>query len=230
MKSTRPTSRDIARLAEVSQATVSRALRNSPLVRPETRERIESIARQLSYRTDRRAAGLRTRRSSTLALLLFEESSEDGQINPFFLSMLGHITRATARRGLDLLVSFQQLSDDWHTEYQLSNRADGLILLGYGDYLSSMPRLQKLAEAGANFVIWGPDVDGTPGRYVRTDNNAGGLQATRHLLRLGRERIAYVGSSSDHWPEFQALQRLRAGVARSGHRAGSAPVGRSAVE
>ena len=117
MKSARPTSRDIARLAEVSQATVSRALRNSPLVRPETRERIESIARQLSYRTDRRAAGLRTRRSNTLALLLFEESSEDGQINPFFLSMLGHITRATARRGLDLLVSFQQLSDDWHTEY-----------------------------------------------------------------------------------------------------------------
>ena len=97
MKGARPTSRDIARLAEVSQATVSRALRNSPLVRPETRERIESIARQLSYRTDRRAAGLRTRRSNTLALLLFEESSDDGQINPFFLSMLGHITRATAR-------------------------------------------------------------------------------------------------------------------------------------
>jgi len=204
MKNIRPTSRDIARLAEVSQATVSRALRNSPLVRPETRARIESIARELSYRTDRRAAGLRTRRSNTLALLLFEESPEDAQINPFFLSMLGHITRATARRGLDLLVSFQQLSDDWHTDYQLSNRADGLILLGYGDYLSSMPRLKKLAEAGANFVIWGPDVDGTPGRYVRTDNSAGGLQATRHLLRMGRRRIAYLGSSSDHWPEFQA--------------------------
>lgn len=204
MKNIRPTSRDIARLAEVSQATVSRALRNSPLVRPETRARIESIARELSYRTDRRAAGLRTRRSNTLALLLFEESSEDAQINPFFLSMLGHITRATARRGLDLLVSFQQLSDDWHTDYQLSNRADGLILLGYGDYLSSIPRLKKLAEAGANFVIWGPDVDGTPGRYVRTDNTAGGLQATRHLVRLGRRRVAYLGSSSDHWPEFQA--------------------------
>ena len=209
MKTVRPTSRDIARLAEVSQATVSRALRNSPLVRPETRERIESIARELSYRTDRRAAGLRTRRSNTLALLLFEESSADGdgQINPFFMSMLGHITRATARRGLDLLVSFQQLSDDWHTDYQLSNRADGLILLGYGDYISSMPRLRKLADAGANFVIWGPDVDGTPGRYVRTDNTAGGMQATRHLLRNGRRCIAYLGSSSDHWPEFQARYR-----------------------
>jgi DNA-binding LacI/PurR family transcriptional regulator len=207
MKSSPPTSRDIARLAEVSQATVSRALRDSPLVRPETRERIAAIAQQLSYRTDRRAAGLRTRRSNTLALLLFEESAEDAQINPFFLSMLGHITRATARRGLDLLVSFQQLSDDWHTDYQLSNRADGLILLGYGDYHTSMPKLRKLVDAGANFVIWGPDVDGTPGRYVRTDNSAGGLQATRHLLRLGRRRIAYLGSTSDHWPEFQARFR-----------------------
>ena len=231
MKSTRPTSRDIARLAEVSQATVSRALRNSPLVRPETRERIASIAQQLSYRTDRRAAGLRTRRSNTLALLLFEESAEDGQINPFFLSMLGHITRATARRGLDLLVSFQQLSDDWHTEYQLSNRADGLILLGYGDYISSMPRLQKLADAGANFVIWGPDVDGTPGRYVRTDNTAGGLagdappaaprtQAHRVPRQFVRSLARVPG----------AVQRLRAGAARSRHRARSAPVGRSPVE
>jgi DNA-binding LacI/PurR family transcriptional regulator len=220
MKNIRPTSRDIARLAEVSQATVSRALRNSPLVRPETRARIESIARELSYRTDRRAAGLRTRRSSTLALLLFEEPAEDAQINPFFLSMLGHITRATARRGLDLLVSFQQLSDDWHTDYELSNRADGLILLGYGDYLSSIPRLKKLAEAGANFVIWGPDVDGTPGRYVRTNNTAGGLQATRHLLRLGRRRIAYLGSASDHWPEFQARY---SGYVRAQQEAGIEP-------
>jgi DNA-binding LacI/PurR family transcriptional regulator len=220
MKSTRPTSRDIARLAEVSQATVSRALRNSALVRPETRERIESIARQLSYRADRRAASLRTRRSNTLALLLFEESPADAQINPFFLSMLGHITRATALRGFDLLVSFQQLSDDWHTDYQLSNRADGLILLGYGDYLAAQPRLQKLADAGAHFVIWGTEVDGRPGRCVRTDNIAGGLQATQHLLRLGRRRIAYIGSASGQWPEFQARY---AGYERALHEAGIAP-------
>jgi len=82
MKATRPTSRDIARLAGVSQATVSRALRNSPLVKTETRERVEALARQLSYRADRRAASLRTRRSNTLALLLFEESAEDAQSGP----------------------------------------------------------------------------------------------------------------------------------------------------
>ena len=132
LKDQRPTSHDIARLADVSQATVSRALRNSPLVRPETRARIETIARQLSYCADRRASSLRTRHSDTIAVLLFEESPEDAQINPFFLSMLGHLTRAAARRSLDLLVSFQQLSADWHFDYELSHRADGIILLGYG--------------------------------------------------------------------------------------------------
>jgi DNA-binding LacI/PurR family transcriptional regulator len=220
MKDIRPTSRDIARLANVSQATVSRALRNSPLVRPDTRARVKTIAEQLKYRTDRSAAGLRTRRSQTLALLLFEEAPQEAQINPFFLSMLGHITRAAARRQLDLLVSFQQLSDDWYSDYQLSNRADGIILLGYGDYLTSAPRLRGLADSGANFVIWGPVVDGMPGRYVCSDNAVGAEQATRHLLGLGRRRIAFAGSASDQWPEFQLRH---AGYVRALREAGLKP-------
>src|SRR3546814_7618862 len=56
--------------------------------------------------------------SGTLALLLFEDPTpDDSHSNPFFLSMLGSITRACARAGQDLLVSFQQLSDDWHADY-----------------------------------------------------------------------------------------------------------------
>jgi DNA-binding LacI/PurR family transcriptional regulator len=217
MKGSRPTSKDIARIAQVSQATVSRALRDSPLVNPETRDRVVSLARELGYRVDRRAAGLRTRRSSTLALLIFEEASDDAPINPFFLSMLG----------LDVLVSFQQLSDDWHTDYELSNRADGLILLGYGDYLTSAPRLRQLAESGAHFVIWGPVVDGMPGHYVCSDNRAGAEQAVRHLLSLGRRRIAYVGSASDHWPEFQLRH---AGYVQALRDAGLEPDARLLVE
>ena len=61
---------------------------------------IQEIARELHYRTDRSAAGLRTRRSRTLALLLFEELPEEAQINPFFLSMLGNITRAAEEVGM----------------------------------------------------------------------------------------------------------------------------------
>jgi len=220
MKITKPTSLDIAELAHVSQATVSRALRNSPLVRPETRERIQEFARELHYRTDRSAAGLRTRRSRTLALLLFEESSDEAPINPFFLSMLGHVTRAAARRKFDLLVAFQQLSDDWHTDYEVCNRADGLILLGYGDYLNYADRLRQLAETDTHFVIWGPVVENQPGHYLSCDNALGARLATQHLLGLGRSRIAFAGGASDHCPEFQLRHR---GYAEALRAAGHAP-------
>ena len=149
MGSGKTTSFDIAHRAGVSQATVSRALRNSPLVNAETRERVKRIAREMNYRVDRSAAGLRSQRSKTLALLLFEDpTSDDSQINPFFLSMLGHITRYAASKKYDVLVSFQQLSEDWLSEYQSSNRADGIILLGYGNYRSSADKLQKLVDEG----------------------------------------------------------------------------------
>jgi DNA-binding LacI/PurR family transcriptional regulator len=207
VKTPKLTSLEIAQLAQVSQATVSRALRDSPLVRPETRARIQEIARELHYRTDRSAAGLRTRRSRTLALLLFEESPDEAQINPFFLSMIGHIARAAARRSFDLLMSFQQLSQDWHTDYELSNRADGMILLGYGDYLKYAERLQHLADSESHFVIWGPVVEGLPGHSVCCDNARGARLATEHLLRLGRRRVAFVGGATAGSPEFQLRHR-----------------------
>ncbi len=214
-RTAKPTSLDIAQRAKVSQATVSRALRDSPLVRPETRALIKEIAREIGYHIDHNAAGLRTRRSHTLALLLFEESAGEARINPFFLSMLGHIAQTAARRKFDLLVSFQQSSDDWHGDYEVSNRADGLILLGYGDYVNYAGGLQRLAESGAHFVIWGPVVEGQPGHCVTTDNAHGGRLATEHLLSLGRSRIAFAGVASEHYPEFRDrhagyVQALRA--------------------
>ena len=121
---------DIAYRAGVSQSTVSRALRNSPLVNKATRERIQAIAKELNYKVDKNASNLRLKSSATIALLLFEDpTSDDSLINPFFLSMLGSITRACARSGYDLLVSFQQMNADWHADFEDSNKADGIILL-----------------------------------------------------------------------------------------------------
>lgn len=202
MKS-RPTSFDIAYRAGVSQATVSRALRGSPLVSEDTRRRVQAIAKELNYTVDKHASGLRRQRATTLALLLFEDpTSDDSLINPFFLSMLGSITRAAARQGYDLLVSFQQSSEDWHADYQDSHRADGLILLGYGDYLVSRGRLERLVEQGTHFVRWGAVVDGQPGISIGCDNRQGGTAVSAHLLALGRRRIGFLGTASPHCPEF----------------------------
>ena len=127
---------DIAHLAGVSQSTVSRALRGHPMVNAKTRERILEIARELNYTVDKNASNLRLKHSGTLALLFFEDPTvDDSAINPFFLSMLGSVTRACSQQGYDLLISFQELERDWHADYEDSSKADGIILLGYGDYV-----------------------------------------------------------------------------------------------
>jgi DNA-binding LacI/PurR family transcriptional regulator len=202
MKVENPTSRDIADLAGVSQATVSRALRNSPLVREETRSRIQQIARELNYFVNRNAAGLRTQQSNTIALLLFDETDgTDKRMNLFFMSFLDNIARAAARYGYDVLLSLQQLTDDWHIEYQASHRADGLILLGYGDYLEYREKLTALARANTRFMIWGPIVKDQPGHSFGCNNEHGGFKAIQHLLQLGRQNIAFIGNTSRGSPE-----------------------------
>ena len=204
----KPTSFDIAYLAGVSQPTVSRALRGSPMVSLETRRRIEAIAQQLHYKVDKNASNLRFQHSHTLALLLFEDPTpDDSQINPFFLTMLGSITRACALRGYDLLISFQQMSSDWHKEYEDSRKADGIILLGYGDYVAYQSRLEQLVSQGTHFVRWGAVQAGQPGLSIGCDNFRGGYDAARHLLALGRRRFAFLGDASNHYPEF--LERHR---------------------
>lgn len=204
MGSGKTTSFDIAHRAGVSQATVSRALRDSPLVNPKTREKVKRIARELNYQVDHAAAGLRSQSSNTLAILLFEDpTTDDSQINPFFLSMLGNITRAAARRNYDVLVSFQQLSNDWHIKYQASNRADGLILLGYGDYRGFADKVDKLIRADACFVVWGATGPELRDRTIGCDNVTGAFDATRHLIGLGRKNIAFFGGTSDNCPELK---------------------------
>jgi DNA-binding LacI/PurR family transcriptional regulator len=200
---------------------VSRALRGSPLVSEATRRRIEAIAQQLNYHVDKNASNLRFQHSSTLALLFFQDPTpDDSLINPFFLAMLGSITRASAQRGYDLLISFQQHSGNWHMDYEDSRKADGLILLGYGDYLETRTRLEQLVAQGTHFVRWGAVLSGQPGLSIGCDNFQGGFAAAKHLLALGRRHIAFVGSASSHYPEF--FERYR-GYAAALQEAGLEP-------
>jgi len=199
----RATSFDIAYKAGVSQSTVSRALRDSELVNFETRKRIKAIAKEFNYKVDKNASNLRSKQSNTLALLLFEDpTSDDSQINPFFLSMLGSITRACASQGYDLLVSFQQLSHDWHADYEDSHKADGIILLGYGDFEDFQQKLLQLEKQGTHFVLWGASKSDYHGVVIGCDNFQGGYDLTSHLIKLGRKNIAFLGGASSSSPEF----------------------------
>jgi len=204
MKS-KATSFDIAHMAGVSQSTVSRALSDSPLVNQETREKVKRIAKELNYKVDKNASNLRRQHSQTLALLLFEDpTSDDSLINPFFISMLGSITKASSAAGYDLLVSFQNLNNDWHADYADSNKADGIILLGYGSYTDYEHKLYKLEEQGTCFLRWGAPDQNHPGVSIGCDNFQGGLEITKHLLHVGHRSFAFIGDAGTHAPEFKA--------------------------
>ncbi|MDI3263052.1 MAG: LacI family DNA-binding transcriptional regulator [Fulvimonas sp.] len=201
----RITSFDIAHRAGVSQSTVSRALRGSSQVNEETRQRVLRAVAELNYKVDKNASNLRRKHAGTLALLLSEDpTADESHINPFFLSMLGAITRACAQHDYDLLVSFQQFSPDWHADYAEAHKADGIILLGYGDYLSYCDKLRRLAERGTRAVRWGAVLPGQGDVSIGCDNHAGGRLVTEHLLAQGCRRIAFLGDASSHYPEFFA--------------------------
>ncbi|NVK56054.1 MAG: substrate-binding domain-containing protein [Alteromonadaceae bacterium] len=200
----KPTSLDIAHLAGVSQSTVSRALNDSPLVNIETRRKVQEIASQLNYQVDKNASNLRRQRSNTIALLLFEDpTSDDSLVNPFFLAMLGSITRACAAKGYDLLVSFQDLDSNWQALYEDSHKADGLILLGYGDYRSYAGKLTQLRQQNTHVMRWGAPVEMSPGISIGCDNVSGGQSITAHLLSHGYKRFTFIGDIGDKAPEFQ---------------------------
>ena len=203
------TSLVIAHLAGVSQPTVSRALRGSPMVSELTRRRILKIAHELNYQVDKNASNLRSQHTGTLALLFFEDPApDDSLINPFFVSMLASITRACALRGYDLLISFQQPNnDEWQAGFEDQNKADGIILLGYGDYLDYRARLEYLVEHGTHFVRWGAAAEGQPGVSVGSDNYQGGHDITAHLIERGAKRIAFLGGTSESCPEFRERYR-----------------------
>ena len=216
MTQRRPTSFDIAALAGVSQPTVSRALSGNPSVSEETRRRVLDAAEQLHYKVDKNASGLRRQQSKTLALLFFEEWPDGALINPFYLSLVGPMVRRCAEHGYDLLISFQQLSSDWHVDYEDCRKADGIILLGYGDYLEYRPRLERMVARGAHFVRWGGG-EAQIGATVSSDNEQGGFDATTHLLQQGRRRIAFIGTAGPGFPEVHERWR---GYCRALHAAG----------
>lgn len=199
----RPTSFDIAALAGVSQATVSRALSHSPAVSEAVRQRVFAAARQLDYTVDVNARKLRSKKINTLAVLISEDMDADNPINPFFVPLLGAILRYAGGKGYDVLTSLQHQSDNWRSDYGFARRADGIIFLGYNDYDTYSRKARELSEIGAPWVVWGPVMADDPHLFIGSENEAGAFEAVSHLIRLGRRRIAFLGEASSAHPEFR---------------------------
>lgn len=187
---------DLARLANVSPSTVSRALSDSPLISAETRERIQALAREHSFAVHVGAQSLRRQRTQTLAAIIsINRPSGRSMTDPFLLELLGEIANAATDHEYDLLLSEVHADGNWTTRVLRSGRADGVILI---PRLSERIRQSEaLAAAGAPFVVWGPPVAKQAYCSVGSDDYQGGATVAEHLIRLGRQRIALLGSDPD---------------------------------
>lgn len=184
------TMEDLAQLAGVSKITVSRALRNSPLVTDATRDKVRRIAEEQGYRFNVSARNLRMGRSYSVAVVV-EMTPARGRpmSDPYPLELLGGITQELTTAGYSVVLTSKQLLDTAPVQ-----GADGLILLGQGSHGEAVTALQR---TGRPLVVWGaPDAGSKAGSstvVVGSDNRKGGISAAHRFLELGRKKLVFLG-------------------------------------
>ena len=191
---------DIARLANVSKSTVSRTLNDSPLIGEETKERIRAIVQQNHFLINAQARQLSLKQSRTIAFVAHPFNNDFSIADLFVLEVMGGISNGLSANGYDMLVvQVDPQETDWAHEYLDSGRVDGFILL---TSTFRQRHIQVLVEMEAPFIVWGVPQPGHAISSVAGDNHQGGKLAAEHLLRSGRQRIAFLGGPAAE-PEIQ---------------------------
>lgn len=183
---------DLAELADVSIATVSRALNDSPSVNEQTKRRIWKLAREHGYGFRPSMPSSLDRADATISLVIPRASNRESPLeDPFFRNLIAGIGVAAHARRADLLISHSspQSYDDLSRHLE-THRSDGIIFLGQS---TLHEQFNRLAQHGERFVVWGGDLPGQKYCSIGTDNIRGGRRATAHLARLGRKNIAFFG-------------------------------------
>ncbi|EKK5269109.1 HTH-type transcriptional regulator GalS [Cronobacter dublinensis] len=183
------TIRDVARLAGVSVATVSRVLNNSALVSPETRETVMQAVSQLGYRPNANAQALATQVSDTIGVVVMDVS------DPFFGALVKAVDVVAQQHGKYVLIgnSYHEAEKERHAiEVLIRQRCSALIV--HAKSLSD-DELATFLEQVPGMVLINRIVPGYAHRCVGLDNVTGAMMATRMLQSSGHQRIGYLASN-----------------------------------
>lgn len=205
---------DIAAIAGVSTATVSRALAGHASVKAETQVRIRALAAEHDVRPNQLARNLRLRSTGAIGLVLpLGHARTQHLTDPFFLTLLGFLADGLVELGYDILLSRVIPSGgDWLDRLVDSGRTDGLIIVGQSDQYDT---IERVAARYAPLVVWGVHRAGQRQLTIGSDNIAGGRLAAEHLADRGRRRLMFVGDPAP--PEFaDRLRGFCAGAADRG--------------
>ena len=182
------TIREVAALAGVSTATVSRALRGEAGVEPATRERVEVAARELRYRPSGVARSLKLRSTRTLGLIVTDIE------NPYFPQVIRAVEDAARARGYSVVLADGRRDPEREIqslELLAAREVDGLLIASSA--LTARHR-SWIDERPCPVVVMNSPSVAEDVPSVASDNRAGGRLACEHLLALGHRRLAFLGT------------------------------------
>ncbi len=207
-----PNIQDVARLAGVSTATVSRAISNPSIVTEATREAVFDAIRRTGYQINLTARNLRRRRTGAIVVLVPNIG------NPFFSQILAGIEQAAAPAGFSVLIvdtTQPHAADEQVFAYLHNTRADGLIVLDGSLRPCLLDRLDS-AEAIPPVVFACEWIPGSSFSRVMIDNPAGAALAIRHLHELGHRRVGHIKGPSGNVLTETRLEGTRSAMSELG--------------
>jgi LacI family transcriptional regulator len=210
VKRVRPTIYDVARLAGVSTATVSRALNGTGQIAQATRVAIDAAVEQLGYQPNTVARSLVTKSTETIALLLPDIT------NPFYAALVSGIQQRALETGHTMLLCTTEGDPEREEQYLTLLRAkqvDGVLVDGL---VLPPERIARFVREGLPIVCLDRDVDSAAVPLVQVDNRLGARMATEHLLSLGHTRIAHVQGAPELGISVERVQGYREALADAG--------------
>lgn len=201
---------DVAKLAGVSIATVSRVVHNPEKVSESTRKKVRAAIAQSGYTPNAMARNLR-RRTSKMILVLLPDIG-----NPFFANILSGIESVARQEGYGILIGNTDNDpekEEFYLTYLRSNQADGVILLTghlpYGSKEEDVPSLPPMIAISERMAT--PAIP-----FVGIDNVAAARMATEHLISIGHKEIAHIMGPSGNVLSVDRLQGYRYALLAAG--------------
>ncbi|MDF1606168.1 LacI family DNA-binding transcriptional regulator [Nocardioides sp. YIM 152315] len=225
MPVTPPTLADVAERAGVSRQTVSNAINNPDLLRPDTLARVQEAIAVLGYSPNRAARNLRTRTSQLIGMRI--GPAQEGTANATMDRFVHSLVETSREAGYHVLL-FAGDGGDPVVGYDALLRSTAVDAFVVTDTYLGNPQAAWLEERRAPFVAFGrpwdalrPGTDQARHPWVDVDGAAGTELATAHLLEKGHDRIAWIGWRKDS----RIGEDRRSGWTRAMHGRGLATTG-----
>ncbi len=201
--------KELAKIAGVSSATISRVINDEPNVKPETKEYIKAIIQKYNYVTNINARNLRASSSKTVGFLISNFN------NPFFVTIYQGIESICRQHGYIVIVGItneraedQEKAIDLFLSYQVS----GII----GSFVDvDMKTLNKLQKFKKNVISLDREFDIFDFDTIVIDNEYGGVEQVNYLYSLGHKKIAVIYGKLDS-PGKERLNGFEKGMAQNG--------------